>query len=94
MFCVSTFSLLHISDIRDSLVTAPHECGVGEFQCANFQCIDREFVCDGEEDCTDGSDEPDGCGKLCLFVVQCTSGKNHDITVTIIYIKDICNIIL
>lgn len=30
-----------------------------EFFCPNFICIDKQWVCDSEKDCIDGSDEID-----------------------------------
>ena len=38
-------------------------CGINEFTCANGNCIDAMFECDGGSDCSDGSDESN-CGKL------------------------------
>ena len=39
-------------------------CGSQYFSCSQTkQCIPRAFVCDGENDCTDRSDEI-GCGKF------------------------------
>ncbi|KAG8142217.1 hypothetical protein E2320_006163 [Naja naja] len=32
-------------------------CRKEEAMCSNGQCIRRDFLCDGERDCTDGSDE-------------------------------------
>ncbi|KAH7646170.1 low-density lipoprotein receptor-like protein [Dermatophagoides farinae] len=32
-------------------------CNHNEFQCHNFQCIHSKFLCDGQDDCGDGSDE-------------------------------------
>ena len=46
-----------------------------DFRCANFTCLSQDHVCDGTQDCSDGSDESDRwCGKclywqLCLVVV-------------------------
>ena len=35
-------------------------CGPQEHQCDNNVCISKQWVCDGEPDCLDGSDEA-GC---------------------------------
>ena len=37
-------------------------CHVAEYTCSNAKCIQREWVCDGDNDCGDDSDELD-CGK-------------------------------
>ncbi|XP_056307202.1 SCO-spondin-like [Danio aesculapii] len=33
------------------------ECVEGQFSCRTFGCVEDELVCDGHEDCPDGSDE-------------------------------------
>ncbi|XP_043922260.1 SCO-spondin-like [Protopterus annectens] len=38
-------------------------CTKNEFQCESFGCINSAFVCDGQRDCLDGSDEK-YCGLL------------------------------
>ncbi|ESO88857.1 hypothetical protein LOTGIDRAFT_59789, partial [Lottia gigantea] len=32
-------------------------CGRDESTCSTGECIPRDYICDGEQDCVDGSDE-------------------------------------
>lgn len=49
-------------------------CNPEEFTCANGQCISKDFACNGQEDCSDGSDE-EGCATPTCGAgdFQCTS---------------------
>merc|ERR1712010_444851 len=44
-------------------------CAANEFTCTSGQCIQSDWTCDTEKDCTDGSDEVN-CHK-----VQCPQGE-------------------
>ncbi|KAK3547531.1 hypothetical protein QTP86_021514, partial [Hemibagrus guttatus] len=35
----------------------PGPCRADQFTCLNGQCVSRDYVCDGDTDCSDGSDE-------------------------------------
>lgn len=44
-------------------VAALPSCSSEEFKCVTSgECISLGFVCDGEKDCVDGSDEERACG--------------------------------
>eukprot|EP00397_Hematodinium_sp_SG-2012_P020053 GEMP01020638.1.p1 GENE.GEMP01020638.1~~GEMP01020638.1.p1 ORF type:complete len:593 (+),score=117.03 GEMP01020638.1:439-2217(+) len=55
-------------------ITIKHcDCSDAAFKCASFDwCIEKDFQCDGEDDCGDGSDEM-GCGWTCASFRSCTS---------------------
>ena len=54
-----------------------NNCNKDQAICKNGECIAREYVCDGDYDCTDASDEQD-CGKrYVLSVVEiCLCSKS------------------
>ena len=44
------------------------KCPRTRWQCQNGKCISNYKVCNGEDDCGDGSDEKN-CGKLVIMTV-------------------------
>lgn len=45
----------------------PLRCKADQARCQSGECISRIFICDGERDCQDGSDEL-RCGKSDFFI--------------------------
>ena len=49
---------------------ASMECHEHEYKCYEGQCIHKEWICDGTEDCPQGDDEAPSCRKLCILKIQ------------------------
>ncbi|CAF5177884.1 unnamed protein product, partial [Rotaria magnacalcarata] len=54
--CPSGEQLKLVND-RRMCVPLSSSCASVNFTCRNGQCISRRKVCDGQSDCSDGSDE-------------------------------------
>ena len=48
--------------------SANWKCSRSYWKCSNEKCIPKNYVCNGEDDCGDGSDERN-CGKLVIMTV-------------------------
>ena len=66
----ATFTLAGLTHLIPLLPVDPSvdprpRCRAKEFECDNGRCIRNLYTCDGEDDCTDGSDESEraGCGE-------------------------------
>uniref|UniRef100_A0A2C9JX34 Peptidase S1 domain-containing protein n=1 Tax=Biomphalaria glabrata TaxID=6526 RepID=A0A2C9JX34_BIOGL len=49
-------------------------CKSGEYQCANYQCVDHSKLCDGYPDCEDGTDESLFCN-CTTEQFRCSNGQ-------------------
>ncbi|CAL4068032.1 unnamed protein product [Meganyctiphanes norvegica] len=54
------------------------QCPVSEYTCDNLRCIPRDRVCNGRDDCGDGSDEKPGC-TACNSTYYGEVGRSYEI---------------
>ncbi|XP_032884013.1 low-density lipoprotein receptor-related protein 8 isoform X3 [Amblyraja radiata] len=70
ILCIALLLNLHVVE-----GTRPH-CDVAQFQCRNNRCISLLWRCDGDDDCTDNSDEDNCPKKTCAAThFTCDNGE-------------------
>lgn len=53
---------LYYTNLSFKSLAAVRTCAESEFRCKNSRCIPQAWVCDGQSDCNDGTDE-NSCNK-------------------------------
>ena len=56
--------IVNCKDALDEKNCSRSECDASQFRCAFGLCINKNFYCDHDDDCGDGSDEPSNCSKF------------------------------
>lgn len=56
-------------------MTTASNCSSQEWRCADRLCIPIQWVCDGEQNCLDGSDEREGCTERNCEGFRCKDGQ-------------------
>ena len=92
LFCYYNCLLFFSAPASLEWLCAP--CPVGQFRCRDCQCVMKEYVCDGEYDCKDKSDEAPNCGKSYRTVFYCHPSYESTTLLSVFNMLSIHSIIL